>query len=237
MTTTIQSSITFDRDTRDFEVTVDLQVVGWRGTRAEAEALLNETVTRITALRAQADTPACRTCGGPVEVDASVGLFDDECDACGGLCCEACGASVDAESAHLLGDRMVCAACAAHQAEHVAYMAALAAADDERRAAHEASLVAEYEAQLDEIVAADQRCAGCGDALNAADALTLAGLPVCASCHHSLEYSALRGVDASDQRRAYRELLAQVGAIADRWRDNDPPRTEAAEDRHNRGGW
>jgi len=235
--TTIQSSITFDRDTRDFEVTVDLQVIGWRGTRAEAEALLNETVTRITALRAQANALACRTCGGPVEIDASVGLFDDECDDCGGLCCEACGASVDAEAAHFLGDQMVCADCYAAQQAHVAAMAALAAADDERRAAHEASLVAEYEAQLDEIVAADQRCVGCGDALNAADALTLAGLPACASCHHSAEYSALRGIDAADQRRIYRELLERVGAIADRWRDNDPPRTEAAEDRANRGGW
>jgi len=189
------------------------------------------------AIAAQADTSACRTCGGPVEVDGSVGLFDDECDACGALACERCGESVSFDDATFLGDGMVCRTCYDAQRAHVAAMAALAAADDESRAAHEASLVAEYESQLDDVVAADTRCAGCGDPVNAADALTLAGLPVCASCHHSLEYSALRGADASDERRIYRELLTQVGAIADQWRDNDPPRTEAAEDRANRGGW
>jgi hypothetical protein len=211
MTTTIQSSIKYDRDSRDFAVIVDDQIVGYRATHAEAEALLNETVTRITALRAQADTPACRTCGGRIEVDNSAGLFDDECDACAALCCEACGESVGFEDSFILGDLVTCAACYAAQQAHVAAMAALAAADDDRRAAHGASLVAEYEAQIDEIVAADQRRAY-------RESLAEAG-------------------SAADEAQRLAQFLRQAEDAAHEVGDNDPPRTEAAEDRYNRGGW
>ena len=125
--TTIQTSIKYDRDSRDFAVIIDDQIFGWRVTAAGAEELLNETVTRITALRAQADdTPACRTCGGPVEIDG------DECDDCCALCCEACGDALEFEDAHLLGANMVCSICAAQQFAHVEAMAALAAADERR---------------------------------------------------------------------------------------------------------
>jgi len=90
------------------------------------------------ALAAQvSDAPTCRTCGGPVEIDGSVGLFDDECDDCAALACEACGGAVSFEDASILGDRMVCGACYAAQQAHVEAMAALVAAD-ERRAYREA---------------------------------------------------------------------------------------------------
>jgi hypothetical protein len=92
----------------------------------------------IAAQAAQAaDTPACRTCGGPVEIDGSVGLGGDECDDCAALCCEECGESVSFDDATFLGDRMACSECYAAQQAHVTAMAALAAAD-ERRAYREA---------------------------------------------------------------------------------------------------
>jgi len=234
MTTTIQSSITFDRDTRDFEVTVDLQVVGWRGTRAEAESLLNETVTRRLQQRADAadaaavaaaaaaheattDTPACRTCGGPVEIGG------DECDDCAALCCEACGASVDAESAHLLGDRMVCGACAAHQAEHVAYMAALAAAD-ERRAYREA--LAEAGCAADEAQRLSQFLRQQEDKAHDDEPFS------CPCC--GLDYQAFIGgrfrciICGTDITDAVRQHAAAMPELV---------RTCAAEDRASRGGW
>jgi protein-arginine kinase activator protein McsA len=75
----------------------------------------------------QSDTPACRTCGGPVEIDG-----DDECSDCYALACERCGKPVSFEDAFILGDEMVCAACYAAQQAHVEAMAELVAADERR---------------------------------------------------------------------------------------------------------
>jgi hypothetical protein len=223
MTTTYRPLVT--RDDGDFLAEVEWfdgggdhlgkQLVGWYDTYQQAydaaAAASTNAATRDAHEATDDDTPACRTCGEPVEIDTSVGLFDDECDACGALCCDRCGAAVSFDDATFLGDGMACAACYAAQQAHVAALAALAAADDERRAAHEDSLVAEYEAQIDEIVASDHRRAY-------RESLAEAG-------------------SAADEAQRLAQFLRQAEDAAHEVDATDPPRTEAAEDRYNRGGW
>jgi hypothetical protein len=67
----IQSSIKYERESQDFAVVVDDQIVGWRGTHTEAEALLNETVTRLLERRAAVARRAYR------EALAAQGVAED----------------------------------------------------------------------------------------------------------------------------------------------------------------
>ena len=228
--TTIQTSIKYDCDSRDFAVIVDDQIVGWRENAAQAESLLNETVTRITALRAQVDTPACRTCGGPVEIDTSVGLFDDECDDCAALACERCGEPVTFDTASILGDEMVCAACYAAQQAHVEAMAALVAAD-ERRAYRESLAVAG--SHVDAAAAAIETPCACG-ATHHRDPHT----GRCFDYGREIFWcacGALLTPHLNDD--ALIERIEDDRAFFVASCDDEPLRTCAAEDRASRGGW
>ena len=99
----IQSSIKFERESRDFAVIVEDQIVGWRATHCEAEALMNETVTRILEQRAAADA-----------LDAEIPT-----------CCESCGAVLAPEDAFIADDLAVCGDCYGTPDSRRAYREAL----------------------------------------------------------------------------------------------------------------
>jgi len=140
----IQSSIKFERESRDFAVIVDDQIVGWRGSHAEAEALRDATVTRRLQQRAAADaaqpmTPPERT---EDEWAAALDAFDATAEARADAlefepfedceietCCESCGEPLDIDAAILGNGLMLCDHCydlGDGQAERQAYREALA---------------------------------------------------------------------------------------------------------------